>query len=175
MTTSLVITAGEPAGIGPDICIDLLGKPDNVRRIGAADDTRLYIIADPQLLAELAALLQKKIQITLHETFPDSPASYRPGQLNVIPVSMASRCRPGQLDRANSPYVLACLDRAAELCINRQVDAMVTGPVQKSIINDAGIRFTGHTEYLADKVNATPVMMLATDSLRVALATTHLP
>ena len=93
----------------------------------------------------------------------------------VIPLALNSQCQAGKLNSDNSVYVLKMLDLAHNLCLQQKVNAMVTGPVQKSIINQAGFSFTGHTEYLADKTGSSPVMMLATEQLRVALATTHLP
>jgi 4-hydroxythreonine-4-phosphate dehydrogenase len=94
----------------------------------------------------------------------------------VLHVPLATRCTPGKLDRANSRYVLSLIDRAIDGAVSGEFDAIVTAPVQKSVINEAGIPFTGHTEYLAERTRAPlPVMMLATEDLRVALATTHLP
>ena len=164
-TIKIVITTGEPAGIGPDICLDL----------PVVDNTELYIICDPGLIADRASLLSPEKQFYVHQDVENLSDFYQKDKLNIIPVALNNKCITGQLDRNNSAYVLQMLDLASELCTNNTVDAMVTGPVQKSIINKAGYDFTGHTEYLADKSNSLPVMMLATDKLRVALATTHLP
>ena len=161
----IVITSGEPAGIGPDICLTL---PD-------IEDTQLYVIADPALISERAARLSKNISLNIHRDFDRLAEFYQNDKLNIIPLHLHSNSIPGTLNPENSRYVLEMLDLASDLCSQKKVDAMVTGPVQKSIINDAGFKFTGHTEYLADRSSATPVMMLATSSLRVALATTHLP
>jgi 4-hydroxythreonine-4-phosphate dehydrogenase len=99
-----------------------------------------------------------------------------PGKLEVVDVPLAAPCHAGQLDPANARHVLALLDRAIAGCVQGEFAAMVTAPVQKSVINDAGVPFTGHTEYLAERTGARhPVMLLAADNLRVALATTHLP
>ena len=161
----IVITSGEPAGIGPDICLNL---PD-------IENTELYIIADPVLINERISQLSENIKIEIHQNTDKLSEFYQKDKLNIIPLNLQSTSRPGTLNPENSRYVLQMLDLASDLCMQKKVNAMVTGPVQKSIINDAGFNFTGHTEYLADKSAATPVMMLATQSLRVALATTHLP
>lgn len=161
----IVITSGEPAGIGPDICLNL---PD-------IENTELYIIADPVLINERISQLSENIKINVHQDTDKLSEFYQKDKLNIIPLNLQSTSRPGILNPENSRYVLQMLDLASDLCRQKKVNAMVTGPVQKSIINDAGFNFTGHTEYLADKSAATPVMMLATQSLRVALATTHLP
>lgn len=161
----IVITSGEPAGIGPDICLNL---PD-------IENTELYIIADPVLINERISQLSENIKINVHQDTDKLSEFYQKDKLNIIPLNLQSTSRPGILIPENSHYVLQMLDLASDLCRQKKVNAMVTGPVQKSIINDAGFNFTGHTEYLADKSAATPVMMLATQSLRVALATTHLP
>jgi 4-hydroxythreonine-4-phosphate dehydrogenase len=160
----LVITPGEPAGIGPDLCIQYVAaNPD-----AAAD---LVVIADPDLLAERAQ--QLGIAITINEYTAEAAET---GALNVCPVRLASPATPGQLDKTNSPYVLATLDRAVTGCLLGEFGGLVTGPVQKSIINDASIPFSGHTEYLAEQCHRDHVvMMLVTEGLRVALATTHLP
>ena len=169
MTAKIVITAGEPAGIGADICTEL----------PKIKDAELYIIADPALLTQRAKELGIDISLTLHNDQEKLSLHYNSDTLNVIPVQLSTDCTTGQLDTKNSQYVLATLDLACKLCLQKTVSAMVTGPVQKSIINQAGFKFTGHTEYLADKASTNkpihPVMMLATSTLRVALATTHLP
>jgi 4-hydroxythreonine-4-phosphate dehydrogenase len=159
----IAITTGEPAGIGPDLCVSLDSRP-----FGA----ELVLIGDPQLLAARAARLGRHIDLPAYR--PDTPA--RPGYICVEPVRLACDVISGKLDPANAPYVLATLDRAVQGCLDREFQAMVTAPVHKAVINDAGIPFTGHTEYLAEKCNAAQVvMMLAAPGLRVALATTHLP
>ncbi len=166
----VIITSGEPAGIGPDICISLPGQHRVINR-----DVEIYILADPALIQQRAEQLGQRIKLQIHNNFPEGTDAYDNQRLNIIPVKLSSHCETGILDTDNSRYVLDCLDLACDLCTERKVDAMITGPVQKSIINEAGHAFTGHTEYLADRVAAVPVMMLATNELRVALATTHLP
>ena len=168
--TKIVITSGEPAGIGPDICLDLLNA-----KTQTFDNTEIYIIADPELLSERAKLLGKEVQLQIHNTLDDLSDFYQADKLNIIPLSLSEPVQAGKLNAKNSAYVLSMLDLAHDMCLKKQVDAMVTGPIQKSIINKAGHAFTGHTEYLADKTASVPVMMLATSKMRVALATTHLP
>ena len=159
----IVLTSGEPAGIGPDLCIEI-----------AARDwpCELIFAGDRSLLQERAAQLGRKIRILPH----DQDARPEAGQLRLLHVPVRSPVRAGHLDTANARYVLDLLDAAADGCTAGNFAAMVTAPVQKSVINDAGIPFSGHTEYLAGRTGAAlPVMMLASGKLRVALATTHLP
>lgn len=163
MIPRIAITAGEPAGIGPDLCIAVAQQ-----RFTA----ELVIIADPQLLQQRAALLQRSLDLPIYR--PGTAA--RAGQVSVAPVRLRTPVHAGKLDSANAAYVLETLDCAIRGCNDNSFQAMVTAPVHKGIINDAGIAFTGHTEYLAEKTGAgTVVMMLAAPGLRVALATTHLP
>lgn len=167
MTHRIAITPGEPAGIGPDLCIAIAQRPPS--------DVELVIVADPELLADRAALLGHPLR--LRNFSPASePAKTETGELTVLPVQLRSSVTPGVLDKTNADYVLETLRVAAQAVSDSYCDAMVTGPVHKGIINEAGIPFSGHTEYLAEfcKQDLT-VMMLATEGLRVALATTHLP
>ncbi len=157
--TLLALTSGEPAGIGPDLCVQLTRH---------GDLPPLVIIGDPELLAARAAMLGIAFD----------PPRYDPDQtrpLSVLPVPLAAEVRAGELNPANAGYVLKLLDMAVSGCQRGVFDAMVTAPIHKGVINDAGLPFTGHTEYLAELTDASPVMMLATPGLRVALATTHLP
>ncbi len=156
----VALTAGEPAGIGPDLCAILARE----RFTG-----RLVILGDPQVIAQRA--VARKIPFDAPEyRGPDSAPA-----MSILAVRAAAPVVPGRLDPANARHVLALLDRALEGCVRREFDAMVTAPVQKSVLNDAGIPFTGHTEYLADRTG-TPrvVMLLVGGGLKVALATTHL-
>lgn len=162
----LVITPGEPAGIGPDITLEI-----SLRDF----DAEIFVIADPDLLSDRAQLLGLDVQLNIFDKLPTDLNKHRSGQLNILPVKLASTCVAGKLNSENSRYVLDCLTQAAQHCLHNEASAMITGPVHKGIINEAGISFTGHTEFLADLSNSKPVMMLATESLRVALATTHLP
>lgn len=165
-TKSVVITPGEPAGVGPDLVLALAQQ---------AWPVELVVCADPALLLERAEKLGLKIQ--LREYLKDSPAEPQAaGTLTVLPFSTAVPVTPGKLDVANSQYVVETLARACDGAISGEFAALITGPVQKSIINDAGIPFIGHTEFFADRSHCNRVvMMLATEELRVALATTHLP
>lgn len=164
MTLRLAVTPGEPAGIGPDLIIQLVqsGYPHE-----------LVAYTDPDLLHQRAR--QLGLPLRLYEPHGAS----RPlasGELAICPVSLQSPTIPGQLNPINSPFVLKSLELATADCIQTRCDALVTGPVHKGVINDAGIPFSGHTEFLAALTNtASVVMMLATEGLRVALVTTHLP
>jgi len=162
----VVITPGEPAGIGPDLAIQLAQQSWPVE---------LVVCASPQLLRERAALLG--LPLTLRDYQPGVTAQpQQAGTLTVLSVDTAQPVTPGVLQPANSPYVLATLARACDGCLNGEFAALITGPVHKGVINDAGIPFTGHTEFFADRAGGhRVVMMLATEELRVALATTHLP
>ncbi len=171
MNNKIVITSGEPAGIGPDICLNLC----SLNLSADEKNTQLYIIADPALLFERANQLNIKVELQIHKDTDTLDLQYDNNKLNIIPLTLQTNCQTGKLNAANSRYVLQMLDLACDLCLSKKVNAMVTGPIQKSIINEAGIAFTGHTEYLADRSASIPVMMLATRQLRVALATTHLP
>lgn len=163
----IAITAGEPAGIGPDLCVKLAHRNHNYYTP--------IIIADPELLQQRAAILGVDMEIRLLDDATPSTQA-KPGQLLVAQVMLAAPATAGILNQNNAPYVLSCLDRAVDLVDQQVADAIVTAPVQKSIINDAGIPFSGHTEYFAEKCRVPlTVMMLATSGLRVALATTHLP
>lgn len=167
MPNQIAITPGEPAGIGPDLCIELAQRPPA--------DSQCVVVADPDLLRERAALLAKPIILT--EFNPNSAAQTNaPGELFIAPVKQSVKTIPGELSTANSKYVLETLRIASDLVLNKTLDALVTGPVHKGIINDAGINFTGHTEFLAEYCGVElTVMMLATEGLRVALVTTHMP
>jgi 4-hydroxythreonine-4-phosphate dehydrogenase len=167
VTHRIAITPGEPAGIGPDLCIAIAQNPPS--------DVELVIVADPKLLANRAAQLGHPLRLKTFEAATE-PLETKAGELTVLPVQLRSKAAPGVLDKANAEYVLETLRVAAQTVSDGNCDAMVTGPVHKGIINDAGIPFSGHTEYLAEFCNQDlTVMMLATEGLRVALATTHLP
>lgn len=160
----MAVTAGEPAGIGPDLCVMLARH-----RLPA----RVVVVADRELLRQRAQVLQLSLETV--DFLPGASAQTPPGALLVSHVALARTVQPGKLDPANSAYVLRTLEIAADGCRNGIFDAMATAPVHKGIINDAGFEFTGHTEFLAARTG-TPqvVMMLAGGGMRVALATTHL-
>ena len=167
MLTRLAITPGEPAGIGPDLCVELAQQ--------SRADTQLIIVADSALMQQRAAALGQSISLTEFDP-ATAPRSNQPGELFISPITASEPVLAGKLNPANSMYVLATLAQAANMALRNEVDAMVTAPVNKGVINDAGIAFTGHTEFLAEHCHAKlTVMMLATEGLRVALATTHLP
>ncbi|HSI43681.1 MAG TPA: 4-hydroxythreonine-4-phosphate dehydrogenase PdxA [Methylotenera sp.] len=160
----IAITAGEPAGIGPDLCVML------AQRALAAN---IVVIADAEMLKARAQALNLALEI---KPYSSSLSSHQGnGTLNVLHQAINGPVKPGVLDSSNSSYVLDTLKIAAEGCTSHHFDALVTMPVHKGIINDAGITFSGHTEFLAELTN-TPqvVMMLVGSNLRVALATTHL-
>ena len=161
----IVITSGEPAGIGPDACV-ALAQSD-----WAAD---IVVAADAGLLAATADALRLPLAIEAYDPARQA-ASHRAGTLNVMHISTARPVIAGHTDPRNAAYVIHMLDRACDGCTNGEFAAMVTAPVQKSTLMDAGYAFTGHTEYLAHRTRAAmPVMLLISDQLRVALVTTHL-
>lgn len=161
----IIVTPGEPAGIGPDLCA-LIAR----NRF----DCELVAVADPDLLTRRARKLG--LELELRAFNPESPAGRcEPGQLKVLPVKLGCHEQAGQLNTKNARYVLETIKHATHLCLAGTATAMVTGPVHKGIINDAGISFSGHTEYLSTLTGGNPVMMLATPGLRVALITTHIP
>jgi|JYMV01.1.fsa_nt_gi 4-hydroxythreonine-4-phosphate dehydrogenase len=161
----IALTPGEPAGIGPDICIKIATQNHNCE---------LIVLTDPALLTDRAQCLNTPI--TLKEFNPNQkPMPSRAGQITVLPIKTVAPVHPGQLDRRNARPVLNAIKQATQGCLNGLFDAMVTGPVHKGIINDAGIAFSGHTEYIAKLTGQQPVMMLTIPGLRVTLVTTHLP
>ena len=169
MTARLAITPGEPAGIGPDLTV-AIAQQDQAYE--------LIAICDPDLLQQRADTLGLPLTIKsfCKSTDADQIAPSKAGEITVIPVTLRAPVTPGELNIANAAYVLDTLDIAIDGCLSGELDAMITGPVQKSVINDAGIAFSGHTEYLAARTDTKQVvMMLATEDLRVTLATTHLP
>ncbi|AVP95712.1 4-hydroxythreonine-4-phosphate dehydrogenase PdxA [Ahniella affigens] len=160
----LALTAGEPAGIGPELLVRVAQLPWSAE---------LVALADPAQLADLAARLHLPLQ--LHSYDPAEPRRHQPGALSVLPVPLAEPVRHGQLNPANAPAVMAMLTRAAEGAESGEFAAIVTAPVQKSVLNQGAVRFTGHTEFFAERVKRPVVMLLVADRLRVALQTTHLP
>ena len=160
-TPTIAVTPGEPAGIGPELALQIARQ---------AQGARLVLIADPALLESRAKLLGLALSLVPYHPDRLPPA----GTVECLPCPLAAPSTAGELSPANARYVLACLDRAAAGCLSGEFDAMLTGPVHKGVINDAGIPFTGHTEYLAAAAGCQPVMMLAAGRLRVALVTTHI-
>lgn len=162
---TIAITTGEPAGIGPDICA-----------LAALEEfqANLVFIGDKRLLAERAAL--RKLPIEFHDYNDQGSQPHQLGHMTVLDVPLNGPCKVGQTDPNNANYVLETLKVATKGCVSNTFDALVTAPVHKGVINDAGLPFSGHTEFLA-ALTDTPkvVMMLASPAMRVALVTTHLP
>ena len=164
MRPKIAICCGEPAGIGIDL---LLQNTDSI------ENAEFTVIADAAVIGQRAKLLGLSIDLPSEINEGDLVSL---GQMKILNTSCAESVIPGKLNPANAPYVLETLKRATVGCQSGEFDAMVTLPLHKGVINDAGIAFSGHTEYLAELTETTkPVMMLAADSFRVALATTHLP
>jgi 4-hydroxythreonine-4-phosphate dehydrogenase len=168
VTPRIAVTAGEPAGIGPELCLALART-----RLAS----RVVIVADRDLLRSRAKKLRMAVDIRDFDARSELPVSRAPASaLLVRHVALAAPVAAGKLDPANSAYVLRSLEIAADGCRDGVFAAMATAPVHKGVINDAGIAFTGHTEYLAAHTGARHVvMMLVGGGMRVALATTHLP
>jgi 4-hydroxythreonine-4-phosphate dehydrogenase len=169
MIPRVALTSGEPAGIGPELCLAL-----------AAQELpcELVCLGDQALLEERARALGLTVRLRPYARAGGfaRAATHVPGELTVADLPLAAPSVPGRPDPANARYVLALLDRAIEGALAGEFDALVTAPVHKGVINDAGIAFTGHTEYLQERTHsARAVMMLTAGTLRVALATTHLP
>jgi len=156
----IAFTPGEPSGIGPDIAIIYAQKTKR---------ENLLVYCDPDVLIDRAKKLN--LPITLKES-----ESKNASELSIYPIKTSNKVLPGRLDPANSNYVLKTIRHATKDCINGNCDGLLTGPVNKGVINESGIDFTGHTEFLAKLTETSKtVMLLATDQLKVALATTHLP
>lgn len=159
----ILVTSGEPAGIGPDICLELVDV-----------DIPVVVLADKFMLAERAKQLGRSIVFADYQL--GSTFKKRAGQLFVLHIPCNNRVIPGKLDVQNAAYVMQMLTMAIDLCLKKQFSAVVTAPVNKKIMNEAGIAFTGHTEYFAYRCQAEQVvMLLACDVMRVGLVTTHLP
>lgn len=161
----IALTAGEPAGIGPDLCALIAQKPF---------PCELIVVAAPALIEDRARRLGVSMQLSEYDS-EAGPQQHKPGTLKILPVEMPVDAPPGTLHPDNARYVLKTVNRATKLCLSGEIQALVTAPVHKGVINDAGIPFTGHTEYIANVTGGSPVMMLICEGLRVALATTHLP
>lgn len=163
----IALTPGEPAGIGPDLTVMLAQR---------AQQYELVVFADPILLQQRAKLLSLPA-LRIREYRPaETPRPLEAGELCVASTALVQPVTPGKLDTANAAYVLSTLKQATTECLNFHCDALLTAPVHKGVINDAGVTFSGHTELFAElSGSARVVMMLATEGLRVALVTTHLP
>jgi 4-hydroxythreonine-4-phosphate dehydrogenase len=162
----ILITPGEPAGIGPDVVI---------QTAAIAHAAELIVVGSPDLLRERAQQLD--IPLSLEIIDWSQPASAQEAhKLKIFPVELSAACVPGVLNVANAKYVIHTLELAALFCLHKKAEALVTGPVQKSIINAAQIPFTGHTEFLAAACHVdTALMLFVVDKLKIALMTTHIP
>lgn len=162
----VVITPGEPAGIGPDLVVQLAQRSWPVE---------LVICADASVLEARAKLLNLPLTLLPYQA-ENAPLPQQAGTLTLMPVPLRTPVVPGQLSTENGHYVVETLARACDGCLSGEFAALITGPVHKGVINDAGVAFTGHTEFFEERSHSEKVvMMLATEELRVALATTHLP
>ncbi|WP_092484457.1 4-hydroxythreonine-4-phosphate dehydrogenase PdxA [Candidatus Ichthyocystis hellenicum] len=161
----IIITAGEPAGIGPDLCVMLAQQP-------CPNGTRLIVIADPDVLESRACQLHMKLEMVPYETNQEPN-----GKIEILPIKYPESVVPGKLDPRNSPTLLASIDRAIHGCRNDEFTAMVTNPVNKATIMDAGLPFVDHTSYLRKKCKAQQVVMVLFGNRKwcVALMTTHIP
>ena len=166
-TPRVLITPGEPAGIGPDLAVQIAQEKW---------PAELVVIADPELLCARAKQLDLP-PLNLVTCDLQKPAEpHQPGTLKIIPVALQTPCVTGQLNRDNAAYVMRCLELATDACLNKQAQALVTGPIQKSIMNEAGLPFSGHTEFLAERCGVSQALMLfVVNKMKVALVTTHLP
>ncbi|MEI9483325.1 4-hydroxythreonine-4-phosphate dehydrogenase PdxA [Enterobacter cancerogenus] len=162
----VVITPGEPAGIGPDLVVQLAQRSWPVE---------LVVCADATLLQDRAKLLGLPLRLLPYDA-GQQPSPQQAGTLTLLSVPLRAPVVPGQLSTENGHYVVDTLARACDGCINGEFAALITGPVHKGVINEAGIPFTGHTEFFEERSHSPKVvMMLATEAMRVALVTTHLP
>ncbi len=159
---TVVVTSGEPSGIGPDIIVK-----------AAMNGLDAVVLGSRDLFAQRAKLLNLPIRLI---DYQGQAIAAKPGELVLQHIPMGKPCYPGVIDSGNAEYVLAQLNQAADGCMAGLYEAVVTAPVSKACINQAGIAFSGHTEFFADKAKVDDVvMMLASDKMRVALVTTHLP
>ena len=165
MSRRIAITLGDPGGIGPDICV-MMAK---------SSITRNHIfITDPKLLLDSSKKLKIKIKINLLKTVTSKTVSGL-GLINVYPLKLISKNKPGYMDPKNAPFVIDAIQTAAEGCLRGNFDAMVTGPISKSVLNKGGYKISGHTEFLAKLCKSKSIMMLMNDRLKVTLQTIHIP
>jgi len=162
MLPQLALVPGEPAGVGPELCLRLIQQPRT--------DCRLLAFADPDTLHAAAAALSLPLQL-----LPEDAIARQPGDLPLRAVPNAVPSRFGTPDPANAGAVIGALRQAGQACLSGELAGVVTGPVHKAVINEGGIAYSGTTELLADQARTPVVMMLANEIVRVALATTHLP
>ncbi len=162
----ICISCGDPAGIGAQITLEAAQQKF---------PAKIVAVADPDMLKARAKNLTIDVKVETVSALENIPA-HTAGTLFVIAQSCAATAFPGKLDVRNSPYVLSCIDQCVDLCLQGSADAMVTAPVHKAIINHSGVRFFGHTQWIAERCGQyRPVMMLADQSMKVCLATIHIP
>ena len=161
----IVVTLGEPAGIGPDLGVLLSQKKLS---------KNIIFIADPLLIYQSADRLNKKIDINVMHNSSSKTYSNK-NLMNLLPVKLNVKNKPGMMNYKNSEYVINSIRLAANLCLEKEASAMVTGPISKSILNKAGYKISGHTEFLADICKKKSLMLLMNKKIKVALHTTHLP
>ena len=161
----IVVTLGEPAGIGPDLGVLLSQKKLS---------KNIIFIADPLLIYQSADRLNKKIDINVMHNSSSKTYSNK-NLINLLPVKLNVKNKPGMMNYKNSEYVINSIRLAANLCLEKEASAMVTGPISKSILNKAGYKISGHTEFLADICKKKSLMLLMNKKIKVALHTTHLP
>ena len=161
----IVVTLGEPAGIGPDLGVLLSQKKLS---------KNIIFIADPLLIYQSADKLNKKVDLNVMHNISSKSYSNK-NLINVLPVKLNVKNKPGMMNYKNSGYVINSIRLAANLCLEKEASAMVTGPISKSILNKAGYKISGHTEFLADICKKKSLMLLMNKKIKVALHTTHLP
>ncbi|MHB1948945.1 MAG: 4-hydroxythreonine-4-phosphate dehydrogenase PdxA [Gammaproteobacteria bacterium] len=161
-----MISPGEPAGVGPDIVVKIAQQNW---------PAQLIVVSDPKLLHSRAKQLGLPLKLEKFDVRePITP--HTQSSLKIIPVALNSPVEPGKLNLANATYVIKCLEIATDCCLHQEAQALVTGPIQKSIINEAGIAFSGHTEFLAQRCQVSDdIMLFVAEQMKVALLTTHLP
>jgi len=165
MSRRIAITLGDPGGIGPDICV-MMAK---------SNITRNHIfITDPKLLLDSSNKLKIEIKINLLKTMTSKTLGGL-GMINVFPLKLKTKNKPGYLNPKNASFVIDTIQTAAEGCIRGDFDAMVTGPISKSVLNKGGYKISGHTEFLAKLCKSKSIMMLMNDRLKVTLQTIHIP
>ena len=164
--TKIAVTLGEPAGIGPDIGVMLAEK--------GILDKNFIVITDPDLILSSAKKLKKNIAVNILDDINSKTISSK-NKINILPIKLNVKNTPGKMNPKNSPFVISAIETAANLCLKKKCSAMVTGPISKSVLNQAGYAISGHTEYLAKMCKTKSVMMLMNEEMKVALHTTHVP
>tara|TARA_B100000035_G_scaffold297622_1_gene290567 strand:+ start:5091 stop:6071 length:981 start_codon:yes stop_codon:yes gene_type:complete len=165
MSKRIAITLGDPGAIGPDICVMMAQSHINSNHV---------VIADPKLLTDSSKKLKIQISINILKNLTSKTTSGS-GVINVYPVKLNAKYKPGQMNPSNAAYVIKTIETAAKGCLDKHFDAMVTGPISKSILNKGGFKISGHTELLAKLCNSRSIMMLMNDRLKVTLQTIHIP